>query len=165
MVEAGEGPKAALLRAACSWDIRGRGESSQALTLGHRRRTVTLPDKLKRGGIINKSAFMGLHVKEAATERNRSASAWSPASKGCGSPRGRRMGREKRGSTVRKGLFVRSYMAGSHWEITRLSVKRSRQPSAPGRRLSCPSALWSHISLVPAEGPDAHRDGSDVPAS
>ena len=60
MVEAGEGPKAALLRAACSRDVRGRGEGSQALTLGHRRQTVTLPGKLKRGGIINKSALMGL---------------------------------------------------------------------------------------------------------
>lgn len=75
MVEAGEGPKAALLRAACSWDVRGRGEGSQALTLAHWGWTVTLPGKLKRGGIINKSVFTGLHVKGAATERNRPASA------------------------------------------------------------------------------------------
>lgn len=69
-MEAGEGPKAALLRAACSRDVQGRGEGSQALTLGHQRRTITLPGKLKRGGVINKSAFTGLHVKGAATERN-----------------------------------------------------------------------------------------------
>lgn len=70
MVEAGEGPKAALLRAAWSRDARGRGEGSQALTLGHWRWTVTLPGKLKRGGIINKSAFTRLHDKGAARERN-----------------------------------------------------------------------------------------------
>lgn len=82
MVQAREGPKAALLRAACSGDIRGCGEGSQALTLRHQRWTVTLPGKLKRCGIINKSAFTGHHVKGAATERNQPESAWSPVSKG-----------------------------------------------------------------------------------
>lgn len=70
MVQAGEGPKAALLCAAWSGDVRGCREGSQALTLGHRRWNVTLPGKLKRGGIINKSAFTGLHDKGAARERN-----------------------------------------------------------------------------------------------
>lgn len=70
MVEAGEGPKAALLCAVRSGNVRGHREGSQALTLGHRRLTVTLPGKLGRGDIINKSAFMGLHVKGEAVERN-----------------------------------------------------------------------------------------------
>lgn len=60
MLEAGERPKAALLSAGGSRDTRACREGSQALTLGHWRWIVTLPGKLKRGGIINKSASMGL---------------------------------------------------------------------------------------------------------
>jgi len=52
-------------------------------------------------------------------ERNQPASTWSPASKGCGGPGGRRTGREKHRGAEGKGLFVCSYMAGSRWEITR----------------------------------------------
>lgn len=70
MVEAGEGPKAALLCAVCSGNVWGRREGSQALTLGHRRLTVTLCGKLERGDIINTSAFMGLHIKGEAMEKN-----------------------------------------------------------------------------------------------
>lgn len=78
MLEAGEGPKPALLSAGDSRDARGCREGSQALALGHWRWIVTLPGKLKRGGIINKSASTGLHVKRAATERDQPANAWSP---------------------------------------------------------------------------------------
>lgn len=128
MVEAGEGPKAALLRAACSWDVRGRGEGSQALTLAHWSRTVGLPGKLKRGGIINKSSFTGLRVKGAATERNRPASAWSPASKGCSSPGGRRMGREKcRGAEGRGFLFTATRPA----PIGKLPGSQQNDPGSP----------------------------------
>lgn len=78
MLEAGERPKAALLCAGGSRDTRGCREGSQALTLGHWRWIVTLPGKLKRGGIINKSPSMGLHIKSTATERDQHANAWSP---------------------------------------------------------------------------------------
>lgn len=77
MLEAGERPKATLLCAGGSRDTRGCREGSQALTLGHWSWIVTLPGKLKRGGIINKPASMGLHVKRAATERDQYANAWS----------------------------------------------------------------------------------------
>lgn len=78
MLEAGKGPKAALLCAGGSRDAQGCREDSQALTLGHWRWIATLPSKLKRGGIINKSASMGLHVKRVATERDQPENAWSP---------------------------------------------------------------------------------------
>lgn len=84
MLEAGERPKAALLCAGSSRDTRGCREGSQALTLGHWRWIVTLPVKLKRGGIINKSASMGLHVKRAAIERDQHANARSPTTNDAG---------------------------------------------------------------------------------
>lgn len=77
MLEAGEGPKAALLCAAGSRNARGCREGSQALTLGHWKWIVTLPGKLNRGGIINKSTDMGLSVKRATTERDQPTNAWS----------------------------------------------------------------------------------------
>lgn len=78
MLEAGKGPKAALLCAGGSRDVQGCREGSKALTLGHWRWIDTLPGKLKRGGIINKSASMGLRVKRVATERDQPANGWSP---------------------------------------------------------------------------------------
>lgn len=45
MLEAGKGPKAALLCAGGSRDAQGCREDSQALTLGHWRWIATLPSK------------------------------------------------------------------------------------------------------------------------
>lgn len=118
MLEAGEGPKAALLSAGGSRDARGCREGSQALTLGHWRWIVTLPGKLKRGGIINKSASIGLHV--AATERDQPANARSPTTNDAAALEAR--GWEGK-NTEGKQLFVHSCRTDSHWEITRLSVK------------------------------------------
>lgn len=69
MVEAGEGPKAVLLCASCSGDVQGPREGSQALTLGHRRWTLTLPGKLKRGGTIINQHLWGYISKEQQQKR------------------------------------------------------------------------------------------------
>lgn len=113
MLEVGKGPKAALLCAGGSRDVRGCREGSKALTLGHWRWIDTLPGKLKRGGIINKSASMGLRVKRVATERDQPANGWSPTTNDVAALN-TTVGREKHGSTEGKQLFVHSYRTDSH---------------------------------------------------